>query len=242
MGALVVLVAIQLSVLGLYLPPVFKPRHGSPPQTIISLPVQTAVCKYRAEGALVVLVGVQLSVLGLYLPPVFKWPAGISAPDDHFTAGPHCRVIIAGRGRVGRAGGCPTIRAGIVSPAGVSIRKSAPDDHLIASPYCRVFGSARGRVGGAGGYPTIDARIVSPAGVESWAMSVPPQTIISLPVQTAVCKARALGALVVLVALQLFVAGLYLPPVFKNRPYATPDNHFTAGPDRRVPNLGQRAR
>ena len=44
-GALVVLVAVQLSVLGLYLPPVFKAellgRH--PPQTIISLPVHTAV-------------------------------------------------------------------------------------------------------------------------------------------------------------------------------------------------------
>ena len=43
-----------------------------PPQTIISLPLQTAVCQYRAEGALVVLVAVQLSVLGLYLPPVFR--------------------------------------------------------------------------------------------------------------------------------------------------------------------------
>ena len=39
-----VLVAVQLSVLGLYLPPVFKrPSDVSPPQTIISLPVQTAV-------------------------------------------------------------------------------------------------------------------------------------------------------------------------------------------------------
>ena len=44
MGALVVLVAVQLSVLGLYLPPVFKKlMPANPPQTIISLPVQTAV-------------------------------------------------------------------------------------------------------------------------------------------------------------------------------------------------------
>ena len=43
-GALVVLVAVQLSVLGLYLPPVFKRlKPSNPPQTIISLPVQTAV-------------------------------------------------------------------------------------------------------------------------------------------------------------------------------------------------------
>jgi hypothetical protein len=42
---LVVLVAIQLSVLGLYLPPVFVEvlPPENPPQTIISLPVQTAV-------------------------------------------------------------------------------------------------------------------------------------------------------------------------------------------------------
>ena len=42
-----------------------------------------------------------------------------STPNDHFTAGPDCRVKVPGRGRVGYAGGCPTIRAGIVSPAGV---------------------------------------------------------------------------------------------------------------------------
>ena len=43
-GALVVLVAVQLSVLGLYLPPVLNSRcRHHPPQTIISLPVHTAV-------------------------------------------------------------------------------------------------------------------------------------------------------------------------------------------------------
>jgi hypothetical protein len=70
---LVKLVAVQLSVLGLYLPPVFKMKMlPTPPQTIISLPVHTAVCNVRASAALVVLVGVQLSVLGLYLAPVLK--------------------------------------------------------------------------------------------------------------------------------------------------------------------------
>src|SRR6266436_3072202 len=68
-----VLVAVQVFVLGLYLPPVFKtPLVPIPPQTIISLPVQTAVWTHRATGALVVLVAVQVFVLGLYLPPVFK--------------------------------------------------------------------------------------------------------------------------------------------------------------------------
>ena len=73
MGALVVVVAIQLSALGLYLPPVLKILGGShPPQTIISDAVHTAVCWNRPEGALAVLVAVQLSLPGLYLPPVFK--------------------------------------------------------------------------------------------------------------------------------------------------------------------------
>jgi hypothetical protein len=43
-----------------------------PPQTIISLPVHTAVCSSRPSGALVVLVAAQLSVLGLYLPPLLS--------------------------------------------------------------------------------------------------------------------------------------------------------------------------
>jgi hypothetical protein len=58
-----------------YLPPVFvKWEPSFPPHTIISLPVHTAVCEYRALGALVVLVAVQLSVAGLYLPPVSTMP------------------------------------------------------------------------------------------------------------------------------------------------------------------------
>ena len=65
-GALFTLVAVQLSVPGLYLPPLFKLMLlPSPLQTIISLPVHTAVCKVLASGALVVLVAVQLSLTGL---------------------------------------------------------------------------------------------------------------------------------------------------------------------------------
>src|SRR2546428_268289 len=43
-------------------------------------------------------------------------------------------------------------------------------------------------------------------------LPVPPQTIISLPVHTAVCNVRPVGALVVLVAIQALVLGLYRPP------------------------------
>src|SRR5438034_379800 len=73
-GASAVLVAVQLSAPGLYLPPVFRSLTTllSPPQTIISLPVHIAVWLDRPEGALVVLVGFQLSLPGMYRPPVFK--------------------------------------------------------------------------------------------------------------------------------------------------------------------------
>jgi hypothetical protein len=108
-GTPVVLVAVQLSVPGLYLPPVLLPP---PPQMIISLPVQTAMWPARAPGALVILVAVQLSVLGLYLPPVLKKPLPAPPPpDDHFAASPNCRVAGPGTGRVGSAGGCPDLAA-----------------------------------------------------------------------------------------------------------------------------------
>jgi hypothetical protein len=72
---LLVPVAVQLFVAGSYLPPVFtSPKPAVPLQTIIWLPVQTAICCFRAEGALSVLVAVQLFVPGSYLPPVFKKP------------------------------------------------------------------------------------------------------------------------------------------------------------------------
>ena len=69
--------------------------------------------------------------------------------------------------------GCPGVRAGIVSPAGVrgmETRRSAPDDHFAAGPYGRVR-SALGRVGRAGGCPTVGAGIVSSAGVQKRAAS-----------------------------------------------------------------------
>src|SRR6476620_4346108 len=70
-GALVVLVIIQLLFTGLYIPPVLKRALGLlPHQMIISMPVHTAVCLKRPAGALVVLNAVQVFVLGLYLPPV----------------------------------------------------------------------------------------------------------------------------------------------------------------------------
>ena len=136
-----VLVAVQLFVLGLYLPPVFKNScHHIHPKRSFRCRSRLPCDRYRALGALVVLVAVQLFVPGLYFPPVFDSCCQCTAPDDHFAAGPHCCVISSGSGRVGRAGSCPTIRAGIVSPAGVRVDapSSTPDDHFTAGPDCCV--------------------------------------------------------------------------------------------------------
>ena len=53
-----------------------------PPQTIISLPVQTAVCSYRASGTFNILIAIQLSVLGSYRPPVSVISNPSSAPPQ----------------------------------------------------------------------------------------------------------------------------------------------------------------
>ena len=77
-----VLMAVQLSVLGLYLPPVFKrqrSQNATPDDHFTAGPDCRVIA--RAVGALVVLVAVQLSVLGLYLPPVFKSAAASSPPQ-----------------------------------------------------------------------------------------------------------------------------------------------------------------
>ena len=82
----------------------------------------------------------------------------MSTPDDHFSAGPDRRVLVSSIRRVGGAGGRPTVRAGIVSSAGVKnegIILPTPDDHFTAGPDCAVVDSAIGRVGDAGGCPAI---------------------------------------------------------------------------------------
>ena len=66
-----------------YLPPVLSlPPTVPPPQTIISLPVQTAVCKVRACGASMLLVAIQLSLPGSYPPPVSRTRGKPSSPPQ----------------------------------------------------------------------------------------------------------------------------------------------------------------
>ena len=93
-------------------------------------------------------------------------------------------MTVRASGRVGGAGGRPTIRGGIIFAAGVqnATSSAAPDDHFAAGPDCSVTVSARGRVGGASGCPTVRAGIVSPAGVET----LGPRTI--RPIQSFRCR------------------------------------------------------
>jgi hypothetical protein len=126
-----------------------------------------------------------------------------SAPDDHFTAAPNCRVTVSGGRRVEwSAGRCPTVSTGIVSPAGTgrwrswnrsgswsrslagwcpvspgdavdAVGTSTPNDHFTARPDCRVNVSRIGRIGGAGGRPAVRNGIVSPAAVHIAAAIIP---------------------------------------------------------------------
>jgi len=164
-----------------------------------------------------------------------------SAPDDHFTAGPNCRVEVSRLGRISRAGGCPGVRAGIVSPAIVqpAASTSAPDDHLTAAPNCCVEVSRIGRISRAGGCPGICAGIVSPAGVKigAGAISAPDDHLIAGPYCRVIVSAigrisRAggcptIGARIVSpTGIQIATMGAALEPA--------PDDHFTASPYCRV--------
>jgi len=64
-----------------------------PPQTIISLPVQTAAWEIRGAGTFVVLVGVQVSNPGLYLAPVFNgWEFSSFPPQTIISLPVHTAV------------------------------------------------------------------------------------------------------------------------------------------------------
>ncbi len=133
----------------------------------------------------------------------------VSAPDDHLAATPHCCGKVAASGSAGGASGCPPISARVISAAAVKKGAdviSTPDDHLTAGPDCRVISSTLGCVCRPGGCPTVGSRIISAAGVKKEAVaalsapddhfiagpdcrvtgSASPQTIISVPIQTAV--------------------------------------------------------
>ena len=190
---------------------------------------------------------VQLSVPGLYLPAgVQVSEVGRSAPDDHFAAGPHCRVSHRPAGALVVLVAVQLSVLGLYLPAGVQIAAaviSAPDDHFAAGPHCRVSSSASGRAGGAGGCPTVGAGIVSPAGVQKLPSKSTPDDHFAAGPHCRVTTPRAAGALVVLVAVQLSVLGLYRRRCSNSRRHhLRPRRSFRCRSTLPCDHIGQRAR
>ena len=85
---------------------------------------------------------------------------------------------------------------------GETLIPTAPDNHFGPCPYGRVVRSCGGCARAVCKCPSIRRGIVPTAGVQKRIVSLPPQIIISLPVQTAVCESRASGGAAV--AIQVF--------------------------------------
>ncbi len=74
----------QTFVAGSYRPPVLSAPIDPapwPPQTIMRVPVQIAVCPARAMGTPALVMRAQVSVIGLYRPPVYSTVAAPSPPQ-----------------------------------------------------------------------------------------------------------------------------------------------------------------
>src|SRR6185436_10360866 len=100
-GALTGVILVQVSFSGSYRPPLETlpsiPGPDSPsahpPQTIIKLPVQTAVWQPRGTGACTLVVGVQVSVSGSYRPPLLvSDPPAVTPPHTTIKLPVHTAV------------------------------------------------------------------------------------------------------------------------------------------------------
>ena len=169
----------------------------------------------------------------------------MTSPDDHFAAGPNRGVNSFGHLAHWQCWSlskcwcwdCISRRCLDRCITGSVEGNPSPNDHFAASPHCPVAGSAEGALAGARGDPTIRVRIVSATRVQVTAGPAPPQTIISLPVHTAPCESRALGALrraqwcPSICSRIVYAAGVQI--VIRTIKSA-PDYHFAAGPHCRV--------
>src|SRR5207253_346336 len=156
------------------------------------------------------------------------------------TAGPHCRMAGSPDRCIDNASRRPTVRARVVSTAGVeklgekTIKKfSAPDDHFAAGriPHCRVADARVRCVGRAGSRPTISVRIVFTPGVKRGTAipSTPDNHFAAAPYYSvrvsaswrvsSVCSCPTIGTEIVSPA-----------GVGRDAIIATPDDHFAAAP------------
>ena len=123
------------------------------------------------------------------------------------------------------------VGAQYLPPVFIPFEKSVvPPQTIISLPVqtavCMRIGGRR--VGRTGGCPAICARIVSAAGVEKRGSDrLRPRRSFHCRSRLQCASSRAPGALVVLVAVQVSVLGLYLPPVLKDWPrYIRPRRSF----------------
>ena len=213
MGALVVLVAVQLSVLGLYLPPVFESRQKA------LHPRRSFHCRSRLPCDRI---GQWARWSCWWLSSYPCWDCisrrcsnmqepSHSTPDDHFTAGPDCRVNASASGRVDGAGSCPTIRAGIVSPASVqknsqAILRPKRSFHCRSTLPCdHIEQRARWSCWWQSNCPCWDCISRRYSKSRATIISAPNDHLTAGP--HCCVNSRAVGALVVLVAVQLSVLG-----------------------------------
>ena len=91
------------------------------------------------------------------------------APDDHFATSPHRRVTISRRRCIVEARGDPTVRAQVISAAGIAVVKrfvdASPDNHFTAGPHPCMPGTAERDVANACRHPTVGSGAVSAAGM-----------------------------------------------------------------------------
>ena len=156
-GAFVVVVAVQLSVLGIVFSTGIQGKakgiNAAPDDHFAASPNRgmTASAAGRVGGA-----GRSPTVRHRIVSPAGV--VAVSTPDDHFIAGPNCRMARPRRRCASGACGSPIVGSWIVSPASVQIGvivASAPDDHFSASPHCGVTKSTDRRVRDAGGCPSV---------------------------------------------------------------------------------------
>src|SRR5262245_926058 len=114
-----VAMGVQVSVAGLYRPPVSSSSLETPwpPQTSRRLPVQAAVWKERRSGAFSAEMGVQVSATGSYRPPVPQKLPASSWPPQIRTALP----VHTAEWRVRAAGGF-VVETGVQESAAGSYR------------------------------------------------------------------------------------------------------------------------
>ena len=186
-----VLVAVQLSVLGLYLPPVFRRSAVAIAAPDDHFAVGPNCCVTPTGSGRVNGAGGCPTVGPGIISPASDANQPLAAPDDHFAAGPDCRVT-------GRASGALVVLVAVQLSVLGLYRPPVFKEALLSRPRrsfhcrsnCRVTTSCRGGVGDASCSPTIRAGIVSPARVLNHAaISSPDDHFTASPD----CRVRASG-------------------------------------------------